>query len=74
MSNNEKQPRSIPNDNPAVWDLVIADMAERDEMGLRKHGVRLQPFNGRKTLIDLYQEMLDAVVYLRTEIYERDGM
>lgn len=74
MSNNEKQPRSIPNaDTPAVWDLIFMDMSERDTMGLRKHGVRLQPFNGRDVLKDGYQEALDLVAYLRQAIYERDG-
>jgi hypothetical protein len=70
---NEKQPKSVPNDGPAVWDLVFADMNERDQMGTRKHGTRLQPNNGRDVLVDAYQEALDLVVYLRQAIYERDG-
>lgn len=69
---NEKQPASIPNQEVCVWDLVQADMQERDEMGERKHKVRLQPFNGRDCLVDAYQEALDLVVYLRQAIYERD--
>lgn len=72
-STNTKQPRSIPNDNPCMWDLVFADMVERDLLGEKKHGVRLQPFNGRDVLIDAYQEALDLVVYLRQCIYERDA-
>lgn len=71
---NTKQPPAIPNDNPCIWDLVMADMRERDEMGARKHGTRLQPFNGRDGLKDAYQEALDFAVYLRKEIYERDAM
>jgi len=70
---NEKQPRPVPNDGPCVWDLVHADMSERDQMGQRKHGVRLQPHNGRDALVDAYQEALDLVVYLRQAILERDG-
>ena len=70
---NKKQPRSIPNNGPAVWDIVVSDMQERDQMGLRKHGTRLQPHNGRDVLVDAYQEALDLVVYLRQAIYERDG-
>ena len=70
---NEKQPKAIRNDNPAIWDLVIADMHERDMMGEKKHGTRLQPFNGRDVLVDAYQESLDLVVYLRQAIYERDN-
>lgn len=71
-SPNTKQPRSIPTDTPAVWDLVFADMQERDLMGEKKHGVRLQPGNGRDVLKDAYQEALDLVAYLRQSIYERD--
>ena len=73
MSLNEKQPRSIPNDRPYIWDLVIPDIKERDAMGEKKHGTRLQGFNGRDVLKDAYQEALDVVVYLRQAIYERDG-
>jgi hypothetical protein len=67
------EPPPIHNNNPAVWSLVIKDMAERDASGASKYGTRLQPFNGRKALIDLYQELLDAVVYLRQVIYEQEG-
>ena len=69
---NEKQPIAVPNDGPAVWDLVMQDMNDRDKMGTRKHGTRLQPNNGRDAMVDAYQEALDLVVYLRQAIYERD--
>jgi len=69
---NEKQPRSVPNNNPYVWDLVFTDMHERDLLGEKKHGTRLQPNNGRDVLKDAYQEALDLVVYLRQALYERD--
>lgn len=68
-----EQPPPQPNDKPAVWDLVKADMTARDVEGRRKYGVPLQPENGRDGLVDLYQELLDAVVYVRSLIYERDG-
>lgn len=42
---------------------VLADMRVRDEDGLRKYGVQLQPHNGRNTRVDYYQELLDATVY-----------
>ena len=73
MSLNNKQPPSTPNNEVYVWDLVKEDMKERDEMGLKKHKTRLQPFNGRDCLVDAYQEALDMIVYLRQAIYERDG-
>lgn len=70
---NAKKPPPSPSSAPAVWDLVEADMRERDRIGSQKYGTRLQPHNGRDALVDAYQEALDLVVYLRQAIYERDG-
>lgn len=67
----QKPPKA--NAHPAVWPLVLADMQARDAEGRRKYGVPLQPHNGRDALVDLYQELLDACVYARQAIYERDG-
>ena len=67
------QPPPKPNKLPAVWDLVISDMQERDQEGLEKYEVRLQPFNGRDVLVDAYEEALDLCVYLRQAIWERDN-
>lgn len=69
----EPQPMSIKNDNPYVWDLVMEDIKQREDFGVSKYGTRLQPFNGRKALIDAYQEALDLVVYLRQAIYEMEN-
>jgi len=56
-----------------MWDLVMEDMRQRDEMGREKYGTRLQPNNGRDPLVDAYQEALDLCVYLRQAIYESRG-
>jgi len=66
------QPKPKKNQRPAVWDLVIADMQRRDQMGRKKYGVRLQPHNGRDQLQDAYEEALDLAVYLRCELWERE--
>lgn len=68
-----EQPMPKKNKLPAVWDLVIKDMQSRDLVGLERYKTRLQPHNGRDALIDAYQEILDAAVYLRQLIYERNG-
>lgn len=73
MSLNTPQPPSRRSILPAVWDLVIEDMRERDRIGAELYGSRLQPFNGRDPMVDLYQELLDAAAYVRQAIYERDG-
>lgn len=69
----KKEPKPIKNDYPAVWDLVIADIQNRDRFGEAKYKTRLQPFNGRNVLVDLYQEMLDGIVYIRQLIYEQEN-
>ena len=69
----QEQPEPTKNNLPASWDLVTKDIQDRDQMGLQKYKTRLQPFNGRDTLTDVYQELLDAVVYIRTALYERDN-
>ena len=69
----EPEPMPTVNENPFVWELVMADMRSRDDFGKEKYGTRLQGFNGRDALKDAYQEILDAAVYLRQMLYERDG-
>ena len=68
-----EQPAPISNKLPAVWDLVLEDMATRDKIGRERYGVPLQPHNGRDGLRDLYEELLDSVCYARQAIFERDG-
>lgn len=71
---NHHQPRPQPNDAMPVWDLVIADMRERDSVGRQRYGTPLQANNGRDALVDAYQEALDLVVYLRQAIEERKAL
>ena len=67
------QPAPQANDNPAVWPMVIEDMAARDAVGRERYGVPLQAHNGRDMLRDAYEEALDLCCYLRGAMYERDG-
>lgn len=73
LSDSKAQPAPVSNNGPAVWGLVINDMAGRDNFGKQKYGTQLQPNNGRDFLMDAYQEALDLAVYLRGAIYERDN-
>lgn len=66
-----EQTSPVPNRYTPIWELVIADMHERNEMGKQKYGTYLQPFNGREALIDLYQELQDAIVYTKQYIEEQ---
>lgn len=64
-------PEPLP--RPAIGDtckLVAADVEERGRIGVAKYGTPLQPGNGRRNLVDAYQECLDLCIYLRNEIEE----
>lgn len=71
MRLNDKEPPPIQNDSTPIFELIIADIRERAELGKQKYGVTLQAHNGCRPLIDLYQELLDAIQYIRQEIEER---
>lgn len=72
MSANKPEPPPKPNGNFPVWELVINDMRERDEIGRTNYGTPLQAHNGRDPLVDAYQEALDLCVYLKQAILERE--
>ena len=55
----------VPNDNPSCHDLVIEDLLERKQFGLRKYGTILQAGNGRSFIRDAYEEVMDLACYLR---------
>jgi hypothetical protein len=63
----------IPVSSRPIWELVIEDMQDRDRMGREKYGTPLQAHNGRRPLVDAYQEVLDLAVYLRQAIEEREN-
>lgn len=67
-----EQPNPITNSWPQVWSQVIDDMTERNKLGIKRYGTPLQPFNGRDSLIDVYEELLDASVYIKQAIIERN--
>lgn len=65
------QPEPTPNNQPAIADLVIADMEARKQLGIDRYGAPLQAFNGRDGLNDLYEELLDGANYIRQVIEEQ---
>jgi hypothetical protein len=69
----DNEPDPVGTDETPVWELVIRDMRERDNVGRARYGTPLQASNGRDALVDAYQEALDLAVYLRQEIERRRG-
>lgn len=56
-----------------VGDLVLEDLRERMEFGRSRYGTYLRTNNGRDALKDLYEELIDATLYVRQLIAERDS-
>ena len=49
---------------------IAQDVMYRKAVGVAKYGTPLQGFNGRNPVMDLYQELLDALNYMRQHMYE----
>lgn len=66
------QPLPVRNDATDVQTLVIRDIQHRRQVGIERYGTALQPHNGRDALRDLYEELIDAAMYVRQVMAERD--
>jgi hypothetical protein len=67
------QPLPTKNDAPDIQSQVIADIEARRLVGISRYGTALQPNNGRDALRDLYEELIDAAMYTKQLMVERDG-
>lgn len=56
------------------FEMLKNDLLERVQMGHKKYGTYLMTFNGRKPLIDAYQEIQDFLMYLRQAIEEGSNL
>lgn len=63
--------RNYADDGQAVVTQLLADMRARHELGIQRYGVPLTSGNGRNSMVDAYQELLDFVAYARTWLDER---
>ena len=50
---------------------VIRDLRERNRLGWERYGRPLQPETYESNLQELYEELLDAVQYLKAELMLR---
>lgn len=57
----------------SIQAMVREDLVERERLGVERYGTALQAHNGRDSLVDLYQELLDACCYVRQAIEEERG-
>lgn len=54
--------------DPEVSEAIIA----RKQIGVERHGQALQTNDGRNTLADLVQELLDAMIYAHKGVMESE--
>lgn len=69
----DTQPMPIATDHPVAHRMVQDDLEARLQLGISRYGQPLQPFNGRDSLRDAYEEILDMAVYIRNELFEREN-
>lgn len=53
------------------WDTVIEDIRQREDFGYKKYGKYLTVDTDEDMLQHLYEELLDATVYIKTLINQR---
>ena len=57
-----------------AWDEVVRDMAARRLVGLSRYGKPVLPADAAEDwLRHLYEELLDACVYVKAELLRRDA-
>lgn len=54
------------------WDYVREDINQREEMGALKYNKYLTPSTNEDMLQHLYEELLDATVYIKTLLLQRN--
>lgn len=67
----QKQPDPVPGKQD-ITELVIADLLHRNKLGIETYGRPLESHNGRNALLDTYEELLDAVKYLKQRLVEEE--
>lgn len=58
-------------DEKTSWDYVLEDIAKREKMGYNKYGKYLTVKTDEDMLNHLYEELLDATVYIKTLLLQR---
>lgn len=72
MNLSEPEPPPVDGEKIVV-DELIKDLHHRKQFGFGKYGTYLMSNNGRNALVDLYQELLDAVIYCKQIMIETEN-
>lgn len=57
--------------NKSSWESVIKDIKKRDKFGIKKYTIPLNTTTKKDMLQEHYEELLDAVVYIKTYLLQR---
>lgn len=57
----------------SVWQEVVKDMYKREEQGFKSYNKYVTLNDGRDSLLDLYEELLDACVYIKKLMMEKNN-
>lgn len=55
----------------STWKSVIKDIKKRDKFGIKKYKISLNTTTKKDMLVEHYEELLDAIVYIKTLILQR---
>jgi len=58
--------------NKSTWKSVIKDIKKRDKFGIKKYKIPLNTTTKKDMLVEHYEELLDAIVYIKTLILQRE--
>jgi hypothetical protein len=56
-----------------VFKELIKDIEARDKKGFEEYGKEMEINDGRDSIQDLYEELLDACAYIKKFMMERDN-
>jgi hypothetical protein len=59
--------------NKSTWNYVIKDMKKRNSFGIKKYKIPLNKTTKKDMLQEHYEELLDAVVYIKTFLLQRNN-
>lgn len=66
----EPEPKQSTTAEEVVLFGVLKDLTDRAAFGHEKYGTFLKTYNGRKAMQDLYEELLDACMYVKQHLME----
>lgn len=65
------EPPPLDSNYPIIHEQLIKLIQDRLEFGIQKYGKPLRAFDGRRSLFDALDELIDGAVYTLKEIEER---